>query len=81
MPQSIEESRVQGMSERPPYSIRADLLVWLQAIADEHFDGDLSRALDTALMIVRSWNDRPDDPWAAIQEQKRLWGGSRPSRS
>ncbi len=62
------------MSERhQPYSIRADLLFWLQDIADEHFDGDLNRALDTALMIVRSWNESPDDPWAAVQTQKALW--------
>jgi hypothetical protein len=43
-----------------------DVAAWLHEQADEHFDGDVGRTLNSAVRVVMALVTQPQDPWAAV---------------
>lgn len=49
-----------------PLWLDRDVAEWLHRIADEHFNGDVEKAMNTCLNALMKAEEKPDDCWAAI---------------
>lgn len=54
---------------RQPLWLDRNVAVWLHRVADEHYGGDVERAMNEALRAMMMAEANPEDPWAAINVQ------------
>lgn len=54
---------------REPLWLDRTVAVWLHKIADEHYGGDVEKAMNEALRAMMAAEANPEDPWAAINLQ------------